>query len=153
MGRGQEKNKEDIMSLLGDKERDQVGQMFGDLVNPVKLITFTQEQECEFCEETRELIEELATLSDKVEAEIYDFVENADVAEKYGIDKIPAVAILGEKDYGIRYFGIPSGYEFSALIEDIQDVSAADSGLAETSRSTLAGLKEPLHIQVFTTPT
>ncbi len=141
------------MSLLGDKERDQVREMFEGLVNPVKLMMFTQEQECQFCEETRELVEELATLSDKVEAQIYDFVGNADIAEKYGIDKIPAVAILGEKDYGVRFFGIPSGYEFGVVVEDIRDVSAGDSGLAEASKSALTGLKEPLHIQVFTTPT
>ena len=141
------------MALLQDKDREQVQQLFGDLSGSVKLVMFTQEFECELCKETRELVEEVASLSDKVTAEIHNFALDREKAEEYGIDKIPAIAVVGEKDYGIRFFGIPSGYESTSLLESIMAVSAQESGLSEATSAFLAGLKDPLHIQVFVTPT
>jgi len=141
------------MPLLQEKDREQVRQMFAELTNPVKLVMFTQEFECDFCKETHDLVQEVAELSDKITAEIHNFALDGSEAEKYGVDKIPAISVVGEKDYGIRYFGIPSGYEFSTVLEAILDVSARESGLSETTRNFLAGLKDPLHIQVFVTPT
>ena len=118
---------------------------------------FTQEMECQYCTETRELATEVAGLSDKIEVEIYDFVADKEIVETYGIDKIPAMAIVkgGDepKDYGIRLYGIPSGYEFSTLIEDIAMVSTGESGLDQSTKDELAALTTPLHLQVFVTPT
>ena len=98
-----------------------------------------------------------STGSDKISLEVYDFVNDKEVAEHYNIDKIPALVIMkggdDPKDYGIRFFGIPSGYEFSTVIEDIMMVSTGDSGLSDDTKSYLANLKEPLHLQVFVTPT
>ena len=141
------------MSLLQDKDREKVQQLFAGLSNPVKLVMFTQEFECEHCAQTRELVEEVASLSDTVTAEVYNFALDKEKAKEYGVEKIPAVVVVGDKDYGIRFFGIPSGYEFSSLLESILNVSAQDSGLSETTSAFLAGLKDPLHIQVFVTPT
>lgn len=150
------------MAILKEKEREQVQKQFEALTNPVKLVMFTQKIECEYCEETRMMVEELAALSEKVTAEIYNFIIDKEMTEKYKVDKIPAIAILGvspkgppsgEKDYGIRYYGIPAGYEFSALIEDIKTVSSGQSGLSEETKDALARIDEPVHLQVFTTPT
>jgi len=141
------------MPLISERDREQIRRLFEQLESPVSLVMFTQETECEYCAETRQLVEEIAELSPKVKAEIHDFIKDKAEADKYGIDKIPAIAIIGAKDYGIRYYGIPSGYEFSALLEDIIDVSKGESGLSEESKKALAGLKKPLHIQVFITPT
>jgi glutaredoxin-like protein len=147
------------MPLISKKDADFLREEFEtNLVNPVKLVMFTQTVECQFCAETRQIVEEIAALSDKISAEIYNFVVDKPLAELYGVDKIPAVAILrtedGEdKDYGIRFYGIPSGYEFTTIIEDILDVSKGDSGLQPKTREFLATLSEPLHLQVFVTPT
>lgn len=145
------------MSLLNDDIRDQVRDEFAALTRPVKLVVFTQEIECQYCKETRELIEEVAALSPKLSVEVHDFVANKTVADEYGIDKIPAVAIVADgedaKNYGIRFYGIPSGYEFSTLIEDIVMVSSRESGLSSAVKTELAKLSEPLHLQVFVTPT
>lgn len=141
------------MPILKEREREQVQKQFEGLANPVKLLMFTQKIECEYCEETRMMVEEVAALSEEVTAEIYNFITDKEVAEKYQVDKIPAIAILGEKDYGIRYYGIPAGYEFSALIEDIRTVSSGQSGLSEETKAALAQIDEPVHMQVFTTPT
>jgi len=142
------------MTLIRDEDKKTIREEFAEkLVAPVRLVLFTQEIECQFCAETRQIVEEVAALSDKITAEIYNFVTDKDQAEAYGIDKIPAIAIIGAQDYGIRFYGIPSGYEFSSLFEDIIDVSRGESGLLEPTKKALAHLKEPVHIQVFVTPT
>ena len=145
------------MSLLNDEIRTQLSAEFANLTGPVKLVLFTQEMECQYCTETRELATEVAGLSDKIEIEVYDFVADKEIVETYAIDKIPAMAIVkgGDepRDYGIRLYGIPSGYEFSTLIEDIAMVSTGESGLDQSTKDELAALTTPLHLQVFVTPT
>jgi glutaredoxin-like protein len=142
------------MPLLKDKDRDYLKQEFtAKLTNPVRLVMFTQALECETCADTRALVEEVAGLSDKIAAEIYNFAIDKDKVAEYSIDKIPAIAVIGAKDYGIRFYGIPSGYEFATLVEDIVDVSRSESGLSPEIKSTLAKLKTPMHLQVFITPT
>jgi len=142
------------MPLLQDKDRETVKTLFQEgLVNPVKLVNFTQALECQFCAQTHQLVEEIASLSDKIELEVYNFAIDTDRVKEYGVDKIPAIAVVGQKDYGVRYYGIPSGYEFSSLIEDIIDVSTGEVELLPATRETLAGMTESLHFQVFVTPT
>jgi glutaredoxin-like protein len=142
------------VGLLKDEDREFLQKEFASLDAAVKLVVFTQDFECQFCRETREIAEEVATLSDKIEVEVYDFVKDKEQAEKYRVDKIPAIAVLGhDKDYGIRYYGIPSGYEFSSIVEDIMMVAQGQSGLSEATRQTLAGIEVPVHMQVFVTPT
>jgi len=147
------------MPLIAKKDADALREEFAaQLVNPVKLVMFTQTVECQFCAETRQIVEEVAALSDKIEPVIYDFVTDKAAAEAYGIDKIPAIAILGakdgkDKDYGIRLYGIPSGYEFATIVEDIIAVSRGESGVKPATQKALADLTEPVHIQVFVTPT
>ena len=145
------------MSLLNEDIRSQLQNEFAGLTGQVKLVLFTQEMECQYCSETRSLAEEVAGLSDKIDVEVYDFVKDSEIVETYGIDKIPAIAIVkgGDepKDYGIRLYGIPSGYEFSTLIEDIAMVSTGESGLDQETKDELAILTSPLHFQVFVTPT
>ncbi len=147
------------MSLISKKDADALREEFAaQLINPVKLVMFTQTAECQFCAETRQIVEEVAALSDKIEAVIYDYVADKAMADTYGIDKIPAIALLGvkdeqDRDYGIRFYGIPSGYEFATIIEDIVAVSRGESGVKPATQKALAGLTEPVHIQVFVTPT
>ncbi|MFN2185197.1 MAG: protein disulfide oxidoreductase [Anaerolineae bacterium] len=147
------------MSLIAEKDAKFLRQEFEEnLVAPVKLVMFTQEMECQFCTETRQIVEEIAALSDKIEPEIHDFVADKATAELYSIDKIPAIAVVQledgkERDYGIRFYGIPSGYEFTSVIEDIIDVSKGESGLQPKSKEAVAAITEPVHFQVFVTPT
>jgi glutaredoxin-like protein len=147
------------MPLISEKDAEYLRDEFETkLVNPVKLVMFTQSIECQFCAETRQIVEEIAGLSDKITAEIYDFVTDKATAEFYGVDKIPAIAVVAEeegedKDYGIRFYGIPSGYEFTSIIEDVIDVSTGESGLQPKTKEAVAGITEPVHLQVFITPT
>ena len=145
------------MSLLNTEIREQLEQEFAKLDGPVKLVMFTQANECQYCRETRQLAEEISELSEQISLDVYDQVADAAVAEQYNNNKIPAIAIVkgGDepRDYGIRLYGIPSGYEFSTLIEDIAMVSSGESGLSDATKTYLADLTQPLHLQVFVTPT
>jgi glutaredoxin-like protein len=146
------------MPLLNDKIQSQVRKTLEEMAGPVKLVMFTQSSEaleCEMCAETRELIEEIATLAPagKLTAEIHDFLTEKAVAESYQVDKIPAMAVVGAQDYGIRYYGIPAGYEFSSLMDDILTVSNGESGLSPATKAAVAKIDQPVHIQVYVTPT
>jgi glutaredoxin-like protein len=141
------------MPMMDDDTREQVRQRLAELERPVKLAVFTQEVECDYCAENRALAGEVAELSDKIDIAVYDFVEDEEAVQRYHIDKIPAIAVEGEKDYGVRFYGVPFGYEFSSLLEAIRSVSTGDSGLTPESRERLAGLDKPVHLQVFITLT
>ncbi len=142
------------MSLIKKEQQDQLKEIFSKLENDVKLIFFTQEMECQYCTQTRELLNDIADLSNnKISVEIYDFISDKEVVEKYKIDKIPATVVEGQKDYGIRFYGIPAGYEFTSLIGTIMAVSKRESNLSEETKSALKQLKEPVHIQTFVTVT
>jgi glutaredoxin-like protein len=144
------------MAFLSEKDAKVVADKLGKLQKPVTLSVFTQEFECDYCRETRELAEELAGLSGgKLKVEVHDFVKDKAKAEALGIDKIPAVAVLGGngEDRRIRFFGIPAGYEFASLMEAIDMMSRGDSGLTPASKEKLKGLAAPVNLQVFVTPT
>lgn len=145
------------MALLQEADRKVLEEKFTELQAPVKMVVFTQEMECQYCKETRQLAEEVAALSDKITLEVYDFVADQEIAEEYNVDKIPATIIMSggdePKDYGIRFFGIPSGYEFSSIIEDIMMVGEGESGLGDEMKAWAAALESPVHLQVFVTPT
>lgn len=145
------------MSLLSEKDRNYLQNEFQALDHPVKLLVFSQDRECQYCRETRELAEELATLSPQITTETVLFTPDSEEAKRYQVDKIPAIVLLVDgsqpMDYGIRFYGIPSGYEFSTLVEDIIMVSSGDSGLAPEIKKQLAQLDQPVHLQVFITPT
>jgi glutaredoxin-like protein len=142
------------LSLIPDDKKEAIKNEFKEkLEKPVKIIMFTQELECRFCSDTRQLVQDMATLSDKITTDVYDFVADADKAKQYGIDKIPALAIIGEIDYGVRIYGIPYGYELQTLMDAIINVSRGKTDISDKTREVLKDIKAPVHIQVFVTLT
>jgi glutaredoxin-like protein len=137
--------------FLNEKDRNFLIQRFrNELVEPVKIILFTQNINCEYCPETEQLLRELAETSEKIQLEVKNFVVDKLEVQKYKIDKVPAILVGNER---IRYFGIPAGYEFAALIEDIVEVSRKSSFLSTSSQEKIRSLKVPINIKVFVTPT
>lgn len=142
------------MSLIPDDRKEALRNDLKErMTDPVKIVMFTQEVECRFCSDTRQLVQELATLNDKITVEVYDFMANADKAKEYKIEKIPALAIVGKKDYGVRIYGIPYGYELQTLISAVVNVSRGTTDLSDKTKAILADVKSPVHIQVFVTLT
>ena len=154
------------MGLLKDSDREQLRTQLEQLQNPVKLVFFTQALDCDYCPLTQQLLEEVVSLSDKLKLQIYNFNIDKERVFEYKIVRVPAIAPVRvetrtkdgveetvDRDYGIRFYGVPAGFEFASLLGDIMDVSSGDSGLNDQSKLALAQLKEPVHLQIFTTPT
>jgi glutaredoxin-like protein len=150
------------MPLIPEKDQELLKNKFAkDLSGPVTITLFTQYestltvpgQECMYCRETRELLEELTGLSDKLTLETYDLVKDNEKAKQFSIERIPAIILGDGTKPGVRYFGIPSGYEFASLIEDLVDVSRNDTDLPPDVKTELDSITDDVHLQVFVTPT
>jgi alkyl hydroperoxide reductase subunit AhpF len=145
--------------LLNDEIRMQLTAMFEkDLINPVELVYFSSEVQCDSCDETKQLLDELAELSGLIKVNAYNIEEQPDIAQKYQASLAPTLVITHKNqdqspDYKHRFLGIPSGYEFSSLIHSIVLVSRRDSGLMPEVRKALQSIKTQVDLKVFVTPT
>jgi alkyl hydroperoxide reductase subunit AhpF len=142
------------MALIDADVAAQLKEEFARLVAPVRLAVFSQALADPESEQVKRLVEEMAALEPRITAESYNFVLDKEKVEALGIRRSPAIAVLGaEKDYGIRMYGLPTGYEFGTLIDAIIDVSSGESGLGDETKAALKDLARPVHVQVFSTPT
>ncbi len=141
------------MVLFNDKVRQGIRERLQGMVDPVKIINFTQELECPTCRETSHLLRELVELDPKLSLETFNLQIDREQAAAHRVDKIPATLIGNEKGYRVRFFGIPAGYEFAVLLEDIIGVSTGQSSLHPDSLERIQGLDAPIHLQVLVTPT
>ena len=144
--------------VLNDEIVKQIQEAFAEVREPVQVLLFGSKDNCEYCNETQQLLEEVTALNDKLELSIYDVQEHQDVASKFNVTNAPGIVIAAKDgaevtNLGIQFSGIPSGHEFSTLINDIVIVSKRKSGLNEKTREFLKNLDKPLHLQVFVTPT
>src|SRR5689334_15280060 len=128
------------MALLSTADQDKLRESFGEMTSNVRVLFFTQTLGCETCLQTRQILDELPALSDKISIEEVNFVLDKDKAQQYGIDRVPAVAVVGEdtsgqlKDSRIRFLGAPAGYEFISLVQAVLLVGGRASDLSEPSR-------------------
>lgn len=141
------------MSMLRDEDAIEVRERLKAMPSPVRLVHFTQELNLEYGRETKQLLEELSGLSERLSLEVHNFLLEKDKAAEYGVDRVPATVVCNGKASGIRFYGLPAGYEFASLLDAILMVSQSDSGLSAESREKLAAITQPLHLQVFVTPT
>ncbi|HJX23793.1 MAG TPA: thioredoxin family protein, partial [Candidatus Bathyarchaeia archaeon] len=142
-----------MSKIIDEGTKAKLASILKDLVSPVKLVYFSQEADCPTCAQQLQLLEELAPLSDKLELKVYDLVLNGDEAINYRIDKVPATAVLGDRDHGIRFYGITAGYEFTSLLEAIIMISKGDSGLGPELEKLVESIHQPVHLQVLVTLT
>lgn len=141
--------------LIGKKDQEAIKERFAEMAGKVKVLMFEAALDCPYCPQTKQILTELAALSDKIDVETYNFHTDAAAVSKYRVDKVPAIVLLdeSEKDFGIRFYGIPSGYEFATLIEDLLMVSTGKTELSKGTVSALQALGQDVHLQVFVTPT
>ena len=148
------------MALLAPADQEQLREAFSEMTAPVRLLFFTQTLDCEPCVQTRQILDELPALSDRIAIEEVNFVLDKDKAARYAVDRVPAIAVLGQNGSGettedsrIRFLGTPSGYEFISLVQAIRLVGGAGSTLTDDNRRRIAAVDKPVTMQVFTTPT
>jgi glutaredoxin-like protein len=141
------------MPLLSEAVKTKATEILAKVANPVRIVLFTQETGCQFCKDAVGLAQELRGLTDKLRIDIYDLEKEAAKAAECSVDKVPAFVIAGEKDYGIRYYGVPAGFEFTTLLTLVELVGNRDSGLKPDSKSKLSSLTSPADMQMFVTLT
>ena len=144
--------------VLNDQIVKQIEEVFAGIEEPVQVLFFGSKDNCDYCGETQQLLQEVTALNDKLALSVYDVQANADVAKQFNVTNAPGIVIAAKdnaevKNLGVQFSGIPSGHEFSTLINDILIVSKRDSGLSEKTREFLRNLEQPLHLQVIVTPT
>ena len=151
------------MPLLSPEDAKAVQQQFEENISrPVKMIVVTSQQDCMYCKEVKMLTEELAELSDLIAVEAYDLQQDKAIAELYGLDKAPAIVVVADgrgeapdTDFGIRFYGIPSGYEFMSMLDALNTVGSEGKNvqLMPETQQFLDNLTQDIHMQVFITPT
>ena len=143
--------------VLDDQIVKQIEEIFGEVKEPVQVLFFGSKDHCDYCNEARQLLEEVTAINDKLELKVYDIQEHQEIANQFNVTNAPGIVIAAKdnaevSDLGIQFSGVPSGHEFSTLINDILIVSRRDSGLSEKTREFLKNLDQPLLLQVFVTP-
>jgi alkyl hydroperoxide reductase subunit AhpF len=147
------------MALLSPADEQRLRDLFAEMTSRVRLLFFTQTLDCEMCPQTKQILDELPPLSDKISVEEVNFVLERDRAARFGVDRVPAVAFEqldrdgNAVDARIRFIGTPSGYEFMSLVQAALLVGGRPSALSEENRRKIMEVNQPVHMQVFTTPT
>jgi alkyl hydroperoxide reductase subunit AhpF len=142
------------MPILQPRDEEAVRKEFQRIAGPVKLVVFSQELvAADLCRQNEQLMREVAALSDRISIEMLNPAVDRERAAAYGIDQVPATVVEGARDYGVRFLGIPAGYEFSNLIDSIVAVSSGEAALREDTKTSLATLTGDIQIKVFSTPT
>jgi alkyl hydroperoxide reductase subunit AhpF len=146
------------MSLLSPADQEKLRESFDEMTQAVRVLFFTQTLDCETCVQTRQILDELPQLSDKIAIEEVNFILEKDKAAQYGIDRVPALALLSgddghARDTRIRFLGTPAGYEFVSLVQALLLAGGHDSQLTPENRARVEAVTVPTTIQVFSTPT
>jgi len=147
------------MALISPADQERLREELSAMTRPVRLLFFTQTLDCETCLQTRQILDELPVLSDKISIEEVNFVLAPETATQYGIDRVPAIVIVGQDDSGaerdskMRFLGTPAGYEFVSLIHAVRLAGGGSPHLSEQSRALVASVDRPMTVHVFTTPT
>jgi len=143
------------MPKIDEKDKQTIRDMFSGMSGSTNIRFFGAKQGCDYCTDTQEILEELAELSEKIDLQVFDKEQHPDEVRRYKVDKFPAIVFVKEDgtDTGVRYYGIPSGYEFSSLIEDIIDLGNNKVHLSQATIDQLAKINQEIHMQVFVTPT
>ena len=137
---------------------EQIEELFLGLEEPVEILYFGQDSECEYCADVLQLVREVAEINDLITLQAFDRIKDQEEAQKYNVAASPSLVIAAREgneiiDYGIRFRGAPAGHEFTSLIHDLLNVSKRSTDLSEETREFIRELNEPLLLQVFVTPT
>ena len=146
------------MALISSSDQERLRESFAGMTRPVNLRFFTQTLDCETCLQTKQILDELPPLSDRITIDEVNLILEGDTAKAYGIDRAPAIAITYEEngvsvDTRIRFLGAPAGYEFISLIQAVLLAGGRPPQLSAESLARFAAVDKPVTMQVFTTPT
>lgn len=139
------------MALFEAKVQEQLKSILKNMKHEVKIAYFTQEIECPLCHDTRSFVQEIASLNDKLSVKVYDLILDKKKAQLYGVDKIPAIVLLDKdgKDHGIKFYGLPGGYEINSFLGTLLELSGHKEALPADILKRIKAVNKDVHIQVF----
>ena len=141
------------MAILSDSDATEVTKIFGALVRDVHVKVYTQKLECPTCTDTEIILRELDELSENLKVSFLNPQTDMEDAEKDGVERVPAIIVSDGTHSRVKFYGTPSGYEFSSLLTTIIDTGGPAEPLTEGTIQFLGDLDTDLHMQVFVTPT
>ncbi|HOJ89144.1 MAG TPA: thioredoxin family protein [Pseudothermotoga sp.] len=146
------------MALISEKDARYLQKVFSEqLKDPVKILIFVDDKsECEYCDLTEQVLQELSSIDSKLEMYVYHVKRDKQIVDQYKIGMAPAIVLLDKEgnDSRIRFYGIPSGHEFSSLIQDIISVSTGKPSFFNAEQiEKIRSIDSPVRIKVFVTPT
>lgn len=144
------------MPTIEESDKQEIRKMFAQkLEGPAHIRFFSSKENCPYCDDTLDLLNQVVALSDKVDLQVFDKDEHPEKVSKLGVDKYPAIVFVDEdeNDTGVHLYGIPSGYEFGTLIEDIVDVANNQVDLSAETIDALKQINQDVTLSVFITPT
>ncbi|MDN5315298.1 MAG: hypothetical protein PWP10_4048 [Clostridiales bacterium] len=139
------------MALFEENVKQQLKGILEQLGEEVQIIYFTQEIECQTCRDGRQFVEEISELSDKLKLIKYNLVTDKEKSKLYNVDKVPAIALADKdgKDTGIRFYGVPGGYEINSFLSALIEVSGKGAEMPPQIDERVKKIKKDVHIQVF----
>jgi hypothetical protein len=147
-----EKPQSGAVSMLKESDKQYVRKTLEGMKDEVRVVLFSRDGgECTYCGEAEGLVADIAAAAPRVKVDVLSLKRDAARAKELGIDKVPGIALLGKKDYNLRYFGLPSGYDFIPFVETIRAVANDDPGISPESVAMLAKLTKPVQLSVFVT--
>jgi alkyl hydroperoxide reductase subunit F len=141
------------VSLWDEKTGAEIAKALSEMTDPVQLLLFVEDKPCTACHTQQNLLENVAALSDRLEMKLVRSPEHRREVEAYAVDRFPATVVLGQRDYGIRFYGVTAGQEFASFLEAIRMVSKGRSGLDPALEAKVRTIQLPVHLQVFVTLT
>lgn len=143
------------MPIFNEDTRIQLTDLVGELPNKVNVIVFNSDSNCRTCRDTLQYITEFTELNENMELSVFDFDNNKAQVEKYNVEHVPAIVILDKdmKDRGVKYYGIPAGYEIHSLIASVKEASGIEDNISPEHQKRIDSIDKPVKIKVFVTPT
>jgi glutaredoxin-like protein len=149
--------------MIPIKEQDAIAQKFdAELAGPVKIDFFTERNlgitlpgktPCQYCKPAREMLQELAGLSDFISLRQHYFEDNPQEKATFGVERVPGIVLRGRGPNYVTFYGMPAGTEFPMFLECIIDISRTEVLLSEESVRSLETIAEDISLRVFVTPT
>ncbi len=137
---------------IDEATREQVQEMFSEMVDDVTIHLFIKDHDCLYCNDVKDMVEQVAELSNKVTVNEHKGSLDEKDAKEMGVEHTPAIVLHGKKPYNVKFYGIPAGHEFGALIGSIIDVSTGTAPLPTDVIEDIASIEKPINIKVFVTP-
>ena len=137
---------------MDDATKEQVIELFTGIVNDVTAHLFLEEKDCLYCNYVKAMVEQLGELTDKLKVVEHKGSLDSGKAKEWGVEHHPAIVLHSEKEYNIKFYGIPAGHEFGALVGSIVDVSTGTAPLPPDVIEDIISIDKPINIKVFVTP-